>query len=186
MESCAIWLSDSHDNLFKIVSEFSTSYAPILNFFFKQLQGIVRDPRGLLGKLAFKEEAAGKVRVFALVDPITQWLLYPLHKHIFAILRRIPMDGTFNQLKPVWRLLRRQARFGLPLYSLDLSAATDRMPVSLQAAILDCLVKEIPNFGQKWAALLTNRTYFASDPSYPECKGFYRYAVGQPMGALSS
>jgi len=186
LESCAIMLSDTHLQLFNIVSEFANKYAPILNFFFKQLQGIVRDPKGKLGKLAFKEEAAGKVRVFALVDPITQWLLYPLHKHIFAILRRIPMDGTFNQLKPVWRLLRRQKVSDLPLYSLDLSAATDRMPVSLQAALLDELVKEIPNFGQKWSALLTNRVYYANDERYPECNGSYRYAVGQPMGALSS
>lgn len=59
------------------------------------------------------------------------------------------MDGTFNQLKPVWRLLRRQKVSDLPLYSLDLSAATDRMPVSLQSALLDELVKDIPNFGQK-------------------------------------
>jgi hypothetical protein len=31
------------------------------------------------GKLGFKEEAAGKLRVFALVDCFTQWALKPLH-----------------------------------------------------------------------------------------------------------
>jgi len=102
-----------------------------------------------LGKLGLKKEAAGKIRVFAMVDPITQWLLYPLHKHLFSILRSVPTDGTFNQLKPVYRLLRRVRARGLPLYSLDLSSATDRLPVSLQARLLDFLVQEIPLFGQK-------------------------------------
>jgi hypothetical protein len=100
-----------------------------------------------LGKLSLKNEAAGKVRVFAMVDPVTQWLLAPLHKLIFKILRKIPMDGTFNQLGPINRLLKMENRQGL--YSLDLSAATDRLPVSLQARLLDHLFKDIPYFGQK-------------------------------------
>jgi hypothetical protein len=59
------------------------------------------------------------------------------------------MDGTFNQLKPIYRLLNYKRRNSIPLYSLDLSAATDRLPVSLQARLLDLLIQEIPNFGQK-------------------------------------
>lgn len=101
-----------------------------------------------LGKLSLKKEAAGKVRVFAMVDPITQWLLAPLHKFLFSILRKIPMDGTFNQLKPVYRLLRKP---GIKKYfSLDLSAATDRLPVSIQQELLNVMFKSfIPNFGDK-------------------------------------
>jgi hypothetical protein len=57
-----------------------------------------------LAKLGFKEEAAGKVRVFAMVDPFTQWVMKPIHLAIFTILRGIPMDGTFNQTAPVNRL----------------------------------------------------------------------------------
>lgn len=64
-----------------------------------------------LAKLGFKEEAAGKVRVFAMVDPFTQWVMKPLHECIFTILRGIPMDGTFNQTKPV-ELLRSLPVFG--------------------------------------------------------------------------
>jgi hypothetical protein len=59
------------------------------------------------------------------------------------------MDGTFNQLKPVSRLLKIANRRGLPLYSLDLSSATDRLPGSIQAGLLDSLFMEFPNFGQK-------------------------------------
>jgi len=39
-----------------------------------------------LGRLALKEEAAGKIRVFAMVDAFTQWALYPLHQLIMSTL----------------------------------------------------------------------------------------------------
>jgi hypothetical protein len=103
-----------------------------------------------LGKLGLKEEAAGKVRVFAMVDPVTQWILAPLHKFLFSILRKLPMDGTFNQLAPIYRLLKQRGRIK-GLYSLDLSAATDRLPVGLQARLLDHLFEGsgFKLFGQK-------------------------------------
>lgn len=144
----------------------------------------VGNPTLNLGKLAFKEEPAGKVRVFAMVDALTQWLLYPLHKLLFSLLRRVPMDGTFNQVKPIYRLMRLSRKRHLPFYSLDLSAATDRLPVNIQARLLDFLISEFPFFGQKWAAFLTSRDYWYSSPKFG--KGRLRYAVGQPMGALSS
>jgi hypothetical protein len=89
-----------------------------------------------LGKLSLKHEAAGKVRVFAIVDAWTQSLLSPLHDNIFRILRNIPQDGTFNQLQPI-RLLQDK---GLKdMYSYDLSAATDRLPIDLQVKVLSLL-----------------------------------------------
>lgn len=56
------------------------------------------------------------------------------------------MDGTFNQLRPIKRLIRLNCKV---LYSLDLSAATDRLPVTLQSKLLSHWVKEIPLFGEK-------------------------------------
>lgn len=88
-----------------------------------------------LGRLGFKEEAAGKLRVFAFVDPFTQWLLKPLHNALFEILDLIPQDGTTDQLKPIKRLLSESPK-GTPFYSFDLSAATDRLPVLLQMVLL--------------------------------------------------
>jgi hypothetical protein len=93
------------------------------------------------------------------------------------------MDGTFNQLKPIKRIMSFNKVKGL--YSLDLSAATDRLPVRLQAHILDLLFKGSQNFGGKWAALLTNRSYRIYDKNY-DLDDTLEYAVGQPMGALSS
>jgi hypothetical protein len=96
---------------------------------------------GLLGKLAIKEEAAGKMRVFAMVDAWTHWVMRPLHDAIFSILRVIPQDGTFNQPKPAEILkdyLVRRLSEGRPVwvYSIDLSAATDRLPISVQVPLI--------------------------------------------------
>jgi len=96
------------------------------------------NPNLPIGKLGFKVEAAGKLRVFAMVDWCTQCLLYPVHNLIFKLLKRLPTDGTFDQLAPVNRLL---AMKGIgTFYCYDLSAATDRLPCSLQAQLLDYLL----------------------------------------------
>jgi len=72
----------------------------------KEGSGVKRGEFGVhgLAKLGFKVEAAGKIRVFAMVDAFTQWVMKPIHDCIFSILRQIPMDGTFDQTRPVERL----------------------------------------------------------------------------------
>lgn len=89
----------------------------------------------ILGRLGFKEEAAGKVRVFAMVDPFTQWLYKPLWDRICEVLRLIPQDGTFDQYKPLDRL-NETLGVNSPRYCFDLTAATDRLPVLLQCQLL--------------------------------------------------
>lgn len=126
-----------------------------------------------LGKLGLKQEAAGKMRVFAMVDPVTQWAMYPIHRFIFDfILDKIPMDGTFNQLRPLNASLKWSQ-----MYSLDLSAATDRLPLSLQKDIVNFI---FPGLGESWGIALTDRFYSVPGASPVQ------YAVGQPMGAYSS
>jgi len=134
-------------------------------------------PLPYLGKLGTKEEAAGKIRVFAMVDAWTQWALYPYHKALFLILRDIPMDGTFDQTAPLSKV---KAVRGL--YSLDLSAATDRLPVRIQKELLGALFGY--EFASVWANLLVGRVYrlHIGKNRYLDLK----YEVGQPMGALSS
>jgi hypothetical protein len=131
-----------------------------------------------LGKLSLKPEAAGKIRVFAIVDPWTQWLLYPLHEALFALLRRIPTDGTFDQYAPVKRLkLTRKT----PVYSFDLSAATDRLPLMWQKIVLGPVLGL--HLAEAWGDLLTKRGYHLK---LGKVTKVLHYAVGQPMGALSS
>jgi len=105
--------------------------------FIKFMTGIDVDFSGLLpefGRLCSLKESAGKVRTIAIVDPITNWLLKPLHNWLFSILRSIPNDGTFDQERPI-KLLMEKSK-GKFIGSCDMSAATDRLPVVLQAEIL--------------------------------------------------
>jgi len=137
-----------------------------------------------LAKLGVKEEP-GKVRVFAMVDWWTQMLLRPLHVAIFRILGRIPQDFTMDQDRSVSFGLRRLSRTGFAA-SYDLSAATDRLPVKLQSRLLNHL---IPGLGDAWQRLLVDRDYalpFSLQKIGFRVPNVIRYAVGQPMGALSS
>jgi hypothetical protein len=63
---------------------------------------------------------------------------------------------------------------GKRLQSMDLSAATDRLPVQLQAQILSILGFE----GTLWQSVLDREWDLQGET--------VRYAVGQPMGAYSS
>lgn len=132
-----------------------------------------------LGKLGVKEEP-GKKRVFAMVDWWTQTLLFPLHKAIFGSLRFIPQDSTFDQMKGVRRACE-EVREGY-VASLDLSAATDRLPVSLQSLLVDHLK---PGLGGPWKDLLVGRAYRVPK-KYSSVAQQVFYACGQPMGAYSS
>lgn len=133
-----------------------------------------------LGQLAIKEEAAGKLRVFALVDSWTQTSLKPLHEMLFAFLKSLPNDGTFNQGASVQRCMEKALAAGRS-FGYDLSAATDRLPIDLQVSILSSLISV--EFAENWKKILVGRTYKLETPQYSE---ELSYAVGQPMGALSS
>ena len=149
-----------------------------------------------LGALSVKEEP-GKLRVFAMVDSLTQWLLYPLHKMIFdQVLRKIPQDGTFDQIAPVKKLISlvKEGR-DHRIWSFDLTAATDRIPVILQEIVLGRFMTD--EFASSWRQLLCDRDYRAPSQLIKQ-EGWLRsekgealgrnlrYAVGQPMGAYSS
>lgn len=127
-----------------------------------------------LCKLSPKLEAAGKVRIFAIMDLWSQSALRPLHDYLCDILRLIPQDGTFDQLAPLNKLMSRGVT---EIYSFDLSAATDRLPLKFQTQVMTLLLGE--KFANSWAKLLTGR------PAIFEGVPYY-YSVGQPMGAYSS
>lgn len=140
-----------------------------------------------LGKLGFIPEPAGKIRVVAMVDSLTQMLLRPLHDAVFGVLRKIPQDGTFDQEAPAILLGKQGVKH---FWSYDLSAATDRFPVSLQQGLLSYLIG--PRVARAWRLLLTERTFrvprFISEKQRvprgtPET---VRYNAGQPMGAYTS
>jgi hypothetical protein len=137
-----------------------------------------------LGRIAILEEARGKRRLIGITDWWTQVLLRPLHDDIYAALGTIPQDGTNNQSLPI-KLMLSQLKVGaqhkkgsMRIQSMDLSAATDRLPVHLQAQILNLLGFD----GDLWMKVLARKWSITVDgvPMSVE------YAVGQPMGAYSS
>lgn len=146
---------------------------------------VMQDALGMLnrqiGSLQTKKEAAGKVRVFAMVDAWTQSALKPLHEMLFTFLKTLPNDGTFNQHASVRRCMVKVAVTGQS-FGYDLSAATDRLPLALQTQIID---KIIPGFGSLWAKLLVSRGYVIKSKEF-DVNDTLHYAVGQPMGAYSS
>lgn len=169
---------------------------PLLNEdIFRQIDQLLdripawRDSFGDLGALAFVEEP-GKMRVVAMVDSLTQWVLYPLHRYFFdKVLRVIPQDGLFDQLAPVTSLLeRRRSLRDHRIFSFDLHAATDRIPVAIQEVLLSAFTHA--EFASLWRRLLVERAY-RLPPLWVKtfgvkAGGYVKYRVGQPMGAYSS
>jgi len=146
-----------------------------------------------LGKLAYKLEAAGKIRVFALVDYWTHSLLEPLHDWIFEVLSRIPSDATFDQTGKLEAFVKRCNEEGKnEFFCYDLKSATDLIPLPLYVEVLALVLGH--RAAKLWGEFLTDRDYLV--PPAPKYGGtlpgshpkgsFIKYRRGQPMGALSS
>jgi hypothetical protein len=69
-----------------------------------------------------------------------------------------------------------------------LSAATDRLPLSLQSYLLEYLLG-IKGIGEVWSNILVSRDYHVPPTGFTKygiTASKVRYSVGQPMGAYSS
>lgn len=105
-------------------------------------------------------------------------MLKPLHHCLNNVLRSMPEDCTFNQsnFKTILTDPRVQ---GQTIHSIDLKAATDRVPGSLQACILSAIIGD-EEYGAAWLRVMRGYEFACPD-------GVSRaYAQGQPMGAYSS
>jgi hypothetical protein len=124
-------------------------------------------------KLSYFSDKEGKTRVIAILDYWSQSALRGYHSIVNDILRKIKADCTFNQ-NSIFRTLPLRG----PYYSLDLSNATDRMPVALQQRVFSYV------FGQEkaeaWTRVLTEYEYTTKEGLR------VKYNTGQPMGAYSS
>jgi len=107
-------------------------------------------PAMYLGRLGIVRDQAGKARVVAITTWWIQIALHPLHLAVFEILKGLKQDGTFNQQAPLTLLMSLVPK-GQVLYSFDLSAATDRLPIDVQSDILNVLSDGL---GTLWRNLL--------------------------------
>jgi hypothetical protein len=126
-------------------------------------------------RLHFISEGGGKTRVICIGDIWSQMAFKPIHDHLMKELGKIPSDGTssHNNLATKLRSWTDEEQF----YCFDLKAATDRMPALLQKEIFQYIFgKDIADL---WFSLITDRDVGFRDSTV-------RYAVGQPMGFLSS
>jgi len=80
-------------------------------------------------------------------------MLTGLHDQLQSILEVIPQDGTMDQAAPINRLPKTEG----PVYSFDLSAATDRLPIELQAQVLTFVFNE--QVAKAWKEVLIGRSY---------------------------
>jgi len=119
------------------------------------------------------------------------------------------MDATFDQLGSVAKFTQMLKDQNITdVFSFDLTAATDRLPMQLQELILEVLSGD-KKIAQDWRRLLTDRWYelppglkdhqrtlssLGIKPEWTEnvlidSKGLVtavKYATGQPIGCLSS
>lgn len=137
-----------------------------------------------VGRLGLKQEPAGKVRVFAMVDALRQRILHPFHEWAMDILRELPTDGTYDQLAPILRLLSKHSIRNY--WCFDLTSATDRMPLGAYRQFWSDLFGE--ELSRLWCVALSGHRFVVprqwgvphTDPNGVQFK------VGQPLGALSS
>lgn len=128
------------------------------------------------GRLAFLQEGGGKTRVIAIGDYFTQQALQPLFKETMKMLKNIPQDGTYAQSNSI-SLLKEAMSKRKPIYCFDLSSATDRFPLKLQESVVSAIFGS--DIGPAWGKLISDRSFSFRGKSV-------EYAVGQPMGLLSS
>jgi len=126
---------------------------------------------GLLRKLSIIKDPEGKSRIIAIFDYWSQTVLKVVHDKCFNLLNHFEQDRTFTQDPKV--------DFVGPYYSFDLSAATDRFPISFQMILVKHLLGE--ERASAWQSILIDNEFYA-----PFEDKFVKYEVGQPMGAYSS
>lgn len=138
--------------------------------------GDILSPKGLVSRLSLVKDKEAKCRVVAILDYWSQSALRPLHDALMRFLRGLKTDCTFNQGS-----FRSKLPNHGPYYSIDLTSATDRVPVVIQEYVLAALVGN-KEYAAAWRELIMDRDY---GTSWGDRKPV-RYGCGQPMGAYSS
>jgi hypothetical protein len=136
-------------------------------------------PKGRKAKLAKIKDKEAKCRIVGIIGYPLQSALYPLHKALMSLLKGLKCDCTFNQGSFKATLSTKG-----PYYSYDLSAATDRFPVTLQVAVLAELAS--PEYAGAWERVINSLEFNVPWEKSAGIERVVRYAVGQPMGAYSS
>jgi hypothetical protein len=93
------------------------------------------DSKGVVGRISFLQEPGYKLRAIANPLPIFQILLDPLKRSLLDLLRLIPNDFTHDQDSGV-TFVQQLLKDGMKLSSVDLSDATNHLPLTDQLNVL--------------------------------------------------
>lgn len=129
------------------------------------------------GRLGFASEPAGKTRIFAIGDYWSQASLKVVQDNLYHVLKSLSTDTTADQDKGFKDLIKES--HGKDTFCFDLSSASDRIPVKLQEHRLDLMAGK--QIGEAWRKVMTERDFYIKAE-----KRSVRWAVGQPLGLLSS
>nr|BEQ09758.1 MAG: RdRP [Crassitunica tubakii mitovirus 1] len=145
------------------------------NFVIAKILKLKKTPKTQhLRRLSIKEDKENKSRPFAIIDYISQSALTPLHDKLYAMLKSIEQDCTYDQNKGFKDLLYGKG----PYYSYDLSSATDRFPIEIQEMVLSWLTSR--EYAAAW------RTVMVDLPFVTPKGDMVKFETGQPLGAKSS
>ena len=125
-----------------------------------------------------------KARTIAIADWVSQTALSAIHFGSFQLLKLLKADKTFDHPSGL-DLFRPDSSF----YSLDLSAATDRMPRVLQRRVLSRILTRLGFDGEAISSdwlVITDREYDTRGSAYEKQTASLRYTVGNGMGLFSS
>jgi hypothetical protein len=107
----------------------------------------VGDPCNVIGgKIAFIQEAGGKLRSVASPYLAYQLALRHFGLAVYRLINHLPWDCTHDQSRPVSTLQDHLAK-GDTVHSVDLSSATDYFPLEVQSRTMISLFGNIPDIG---------------------------------------
>lgn len=143
------------------------------------------DDRAMMspGDINVIQERGFKPRVVAMPHASIQVALYPLHRALDKCLESLPTDCTHNQEEGA-RFAHQALKTGKPVYSVDLSGATDNFPRSLQIGVLNGLGLE--DEAALVEHLSTSEWRLSHSLQEVEGEEYVRYTKGQPQGMYSS
>jgi hypothetical protein len=135
------------------------------------------DSKGCVGRISFLQEPGYKLRAIANPLPIFQILLDPLKGALLDTLRLIPNDFTHDQDAGV-DFVQRMLTDGINTSSVDLSDATNHLPLSDQMNVLKAL------FGSNSPELglfekVSTSGWLCDGPNGEE---ILHWGTGQPLG----
>jgi hypothetical protein len=132
---------------------------------------------GILRKISWFPDKDGKTRVVAILDYYSQMCLFPLHSFLMRVLKNIPQDCTYDQ-GSFYDKINGWDEF----YSIDLTAATDRFPITVICQVLKGYLPH--DWVEAWKIVMVSKSFRFIDENGRVDQLYY--SVGNPMGAYSS